>query len=73
MYKNAFFPVKRKWIIERERDGVFIPPCTKNVFMKAYSDNFSNLATWTQADADSYGKELERLSGIEIEEILCDE
>ena len=32
-YKNAIFPVKRNKIIERDRGEVFIPVCTKNVFL----------------------------------------
>lgn len=59
MYKNAFFPVKRYWIIQQEKNGKFIPLCTKNVFMKAYSKDFSQLASWTQRDADSYLAEIE--------------
>lgn len=65
MYKNAFFPVKRKWIIERERNGVFVPLCTKNVFMKAYSSNFSNLTAWTEQDAEAYEQAIERVFSAE--------
>ena len=53
-YQNAFFPVKRHWIIEREKNGYYIPPCTKNVFMKTYSKKLSDLMNWTKEDADSY-------------------
>lgn len=37
-YKNAVFPLKRKTIIDRDKAGVFIPICTKNVFLKYFSD-----------------------------------
>jgi len=36
-YKNAVFPVKRREILNRDRDGTFVPLCTKNVFLKCYS------------------------------------
>lgn len=72
MYKNAFFPVKRYWIIQQEKDGAFIPLCTKNVFMKAYSKDFSQLASWTQNDAESYLEEIENVITQSNEEIEND-
>ena len=33
---NGLFPTKRKKIIELEKEGAFIPICTKNVFQKFY-------------------------------------
>ncbi|HWK02777.1 MAG TPA: DUF262 domain-containing protein [Puia sp.] len=54
MYKNAFFPVKRKYIIEQEKKGVFIPLCTKNVFLKAYSRKLGHVMYWNQNDGDDY-------------------
>jgi len=36
-YKNAVFPVKRKIITNKEKEGTFIPICTKNVFLKYYT------------------------------------
>lgn len=53
-YKNAVFPVKRKTIIEREKTGTFIPLCTKNVFMKFYSDNIEQMSFWGNDDRESY-------------------
>ncbi len=64
-YKNAFFPVKRKWIYARERAGVYILPCTKNVFSKSYSQKLTDLMNWTQYDANLYYEEIEKcLSNI---------
>lgn len=64
-YGNAFFPVKRKRIQEREKNGVYILPCTKNVFSKAYSINLSDLMNWNDSDAKNYLKEMkECLSNI---------
>ncbi len=53
-YHNALYPIKRKKIIERDKGEVFIPVCTKNVFLKMYSSNYSNMMQWTQDDADDY-------------------
>ena len=64
-YKNAFFPVKRRWINAREKDGVYILPCTKNVFSKSYSTKLFDLMNWTDSDATAYRKEMiECLSNI---------
>lgn len=38
-YHNALYPIKRIRIIERDKGEVFIPVCTKNVFLKMYSSN----------------------------------
>lgn len=57
-YKNAFFPVKRRWINEREKNGIYILPCTKNVFAKSYSAKLFDLMNWSDADADAYFEEL---------------
>jgi len=61
MYKNAFFPVKRKHIIQKERQGVYVPLCTKNVFLKAYSQKLGEIMYWNSNDAEDYRKEINRL------------
>jgi hypothetical protein len=53
-YKNDSFKEKRKKIIKREKEGTFIPICTKNVFMKYYSDNPSSFELWTFEDREAY-------------------
>ncbi|MEJ7823320.1 MAG: DUF1524 domain-containing protein, partial [Chitinophagaceae bacterium] len=53
-YKNALFPVKRKTIIEYDAKGEFIPICSKNVFLKYYSNRFDDLYSWSASDADAY-------------------
>lgn len=53
-YHNALYPVKRQKIIERDKGEVFIPVCTKNVFLKMYSSNYSNMMKWTGDDAEDY-------------------
>lgn len=57
-YKNAFFLVKRQWINSREKDGVYILPCTKNVFQKSYSTKLFDLMRWTNSDAEAYMEEM---------------
>jgi len=58
-YKNAFFPIKRKIILQNDKRGTFIPICTKNVFMKAYSKKFDEVMYWNKYDADSYLQAIE--------------
>jgi len=53
-YKNAIFPIKRETIIDNEKKGIFIPPCTKNVFMKYYSDKIEQTTLWGVQDRERY-------------------
>ena len=57
-YKNAVFPIKRSIIIEREKAGVFVPISTKNVFMKFYSDDVSQMSFWGEKDKELYFSDL---------------
>jgi len=57
-YGNAFFPVKRTIIIDEDSNGNFIPVCTKNVFLKQYSDKLSNMMNWTDDDVKNYRDEI---------------
>lgn len=41
--------------------GVFIPICTKNVFMKYYSKELKHLDLWNESDRESY---LENINSI---------
>ena len=60
-YKNAFFPVKRKYIIRKESEGVFIPLCTRNVFLKVYSKKLGEVMYWNNSDANDYYSEIKRV------------
>lgn len=59
---NAIFPVKRMRILDYEsperhaknRRPRFIPPCTRNVFLKVYSPPFSQPYFWGPEDHDAY-------------------
>ena len=53
-YKNTFFPIKRAIILEKIKNGSFVPIGTQNVFLKAYSKRFDNIMYWTKDDAEDY-------------------
>lgn len=57
-YKNAVFPLKRKTIINRDKAGVFIPICTKNVFLKYFSEYPPKISFWTEEDRENYESDL---------------
>ncbi|MDY6343815.1 MAG: DUF262 domain-containing protein [Sphaerochaetaceae bacterium] len=76
-YHNALFPRKRKYIIvaaglsdgdddqENAIPRLYIPPCTRQVFTKAYNkSNKLSLNAWTQTDADFYLKDMEQKLGF---------
>jgi uncharacterized protein with ParB-like and HNH nuclease domain len=52
-YGNALFPTKRQTIIENDTNGVFIPFCTKNLFLKYYSSEDKNNSQWKNSWEDS--------------------
>lgn len=53
-YGNAFFNHKRNIIISNDKCGVFIPNCTKNVFLKYYSSSLERPTQWTDEDKNNY-------------------
>lgn len=53
-YGNAFFPIKRKRIIENDSAGVFVPIATKNLFLKYYSPKVNTMMNWTREDGQCY-------------------
>ena len=58
-YKNAWFPFKRKRILQEDSEGRFIPITTKNIFMKAYSDSLTNPLVWDKQDGENYKNKME--------------
>lgn len=60
-YKNAVFPLKRKYIIDLDKTGGFVPLCTKNVFLKYFSDYPPKISFWTQDDREKYEADLVRV------------
>jgi hypothetical protein len=55
---NEIFSVKRKRLIEHDRQGAFIPIATKNVFSKYYSDEVEQMHQWSANDRAAYRKRL---------------
>ena len=53
-YRNAVFAVKRDILLKRDRLGIFVPLCTRNVFLKCYSRAVGNAMFWTEKDAGEY-------------------
>ena len=53
-YQDDDFAEKRKEIIQRDAKGWFIPLCTKNVFLKQYSENPCQMEKWDKEDKDAY-------------------
>lgn len=59
-YGNAIFPYKRMRVIKNTTRGVFVPICTYNVFVKAYSHRMTNMLEWDENDAMRYLAEIFR-------------
>lgn len=73
-YGNAIFPVKRQTIINKDQginddqqdDNqagkknviAFVPPVTKNVFLKYYTKSNIQFRTWSKSDAEEYRKNI---------------
>jgi len=57
-YKNAVFAVKRQRLLELDKSGIFVPLCTRNVFLKCYSPQVDNVMFWSKQDAEAYGEVL---------------
>ncbi len=53
---NSTFDVKRKKVIEMDKNGDYIPVCTRNVFLKYYSNSDTKLHFWSVEDRKSYIK-----------------
>lgn len=55
-YGNSLFCTKRRIIIDKIRQGVFVPIATQYIFSKFYDDRRTNLSAWTKDDMDAYQK-----------------
>jgi len=51
---NGLFVDKRAKIIEMDKNGEFIPICTKNVFLKYYTKKLSDVYFWSKQDQEDY-------------------
>lgn len=59
-YKNAVFAVKRKALLDLDQSGIFVPLCTRNVFLKCYSPQADNVMFWSKDDREAYQAEITR-------------
>jgi DNA-directed RNA polymerase subunit N (RpoN/RPB10) len=57
-YGNALFRIKRETIIKKDREGIFIPIGTKNVFLKYFDDEGLSSASWSRTDIEKYRKNI---------------
>jgi len=69
---NSVFDVKREKIKERELLGHYIPVCTRNVFMKAYTTFPINNAYWTDNDREAYLSSIEQTYNYFANSIIRD-
>lgn len=53
-YGKSPFLQKRKVIIEVDAKGKFVPVCTRNVFLKVYSEEISDFDIWSENDKSDY-------------------
>ena len=53
---NSTFDVKRNMIVEMDKEGQYIPFCTKMVFLKYYTPSAEDLHFWGQKDRTAYIK-----------------
>jgi hypothetical protein len=63
-YGNVTFMQKRKTIIKREGQGIFIPLCTKNVFLKYYNIGTlqnENWLRWNEHDREDYVRTMQSI------------
>ena len=52
---NSVFEVKRRSILERDRQGSYIPVCTRNVFLKYYTEaEGQQIHFWGEHDREGY-------------------
>ena len=55
-YGNSLFCTKRRIIIDRIKQGGFIPAATQYIFSKFYDDKGTNRSIWAKEDMESYHK-----------------
>ena len=53
-YGDKPFDQKRRIIIKVDAEGKFVPICTRNVFLKVYSNKVDGFDDWIDEDKDSY-------------------
>lgn len=56
MYGNSLFCTKRRIVIERIKQGVFVPTATQYIFAKFFDEKGTNRSLWTKEDMEAYHK-----------------
>lgn len=56
MYGNSLFCTKRRIIIERIKQGIFVPIATQYIFAKFFDEKGTNRSLWTKEDMEAYHK-----------------
>lgn len=64
-YKVAPFSTKRRIIMERVKNGSFVPLCTQNVFMKVYTSHPGHFYKWEKDEPYEGNAKSDRESYIE--------
>lgn len=54
MYGNSLFCTKRRIIIERIKQGVFVPVATQYILAKFFDQKGTNRSLWTKEDMEAY-------------------
>ena len=66
---NSTFDVKRNLIVNMDKEGQYIPFCTKMVFLKYYTPSEENqLHFWGQSDRSAYVEAINRVLGPYLSE-----
>lgn len=62
-FSNAVFEVKRQRMLRADKEGSYIPVCTRRVFLKYYTENISDAHVffWGRNDRDAYLAEMKRV------------
>ncbi len=62
---NSVFEVKRRLVIERDKAGSYIPACTRNVFLKYYTDSSGQQPHfWSDTDRQAYLAAIREAVGV---------
>ena len=69
---NSTFDVKRNMVIRMDKEGKFIPFCTKMVFLKYYTPSENNqLQFWGQPDRIAYVSAINDVLADYLSEAIC--
>lgn len=63
MLNNAVFALKRDRMRELDKQGVYLLPCTRNVFLKYYTADTEQASLWGPRDSKPYYNEMVRRVG----------